>query len=410
MSSDNDDSLMRVFFSIGLSCAVAASSLRQPLQQPTCAEKERGHLLQRVELPTEESFGAKVRGRSNLPSGSSTFLPEHIPSPSNKSLLMYKAKGGGSLESLAAEARALADSTLTDFGVVLFRDLPIRTGEDMSRFVESMGYSTTMIQGGGTERSVVARGVRSASDEPANHTIEPHQDMAHNPVSPEKLVFFMLEGPPEGAGGETVLTDMRAVTRAAQEAGIIDAFEAKGGVMYKKTLWSRENTSTSFTWQRRFFTEDKGEVERVLNDLPNTEWSWDEDTLHYENILPATASHPKTGERVFFNGIHTNHRDYFDLAPHIDTSNGTPYDTFFGDGDPIPDKLLDEIRGIWWSNSVAASLETGDVAILDNVLKGHGRLGWTPHVRRQMLIAHLATLPSSSTTPRSVHAAAAATE
>ena len=44
--------------------------------------------------------------------------------------------------------------------------------------------------------------------------------------------------------------------------------------------------------------------------------------------LPAVVQHPVTGEAVWMNGIHTNHRDYFELAPHIDTSLGrcdTPY-------------------------------------------------------------------------------------
>ena len=39
-------------------------------------------------------------------------------------------------------------------------------------------------------------------------------DMAHNPEHPSRIAFAMLEGPPAGEGGETVLTDMRWVTRA----------------------------------------------------------------------------------------------------------------------------------------------------------------------------------------------------
>ncbi|KAH8058950.1 platelet-activating factor acetyltransferase [Aureococcus anophagefferens] len=228
-----------------------------------------------------------------------------------------------------------------------------RRPEEFAAFTDGLGWERVSIGGGGTARTAVG-GVRTASDEPAEHTIEPHQDMAHNPAHPSKIAFFMVEGPPRGKGGETILVDMRA---------------------------------------RRYFTRDRAAVDAALDALPGDDvtWSWSPDgTLDYENTLPATRPHPATGEPVWFNGIHTNHRDYFDLAPHIDTTHGSPYDTTYGDGDAIDDATLAEIRADIWNSCVAVALETGDVVVVDNFLAGHGRIGWDPAVRRKMLLQHFA--------------------
>lgn len=114
----------------------------------------------------------------------------------------------------------------------------------------------------------------------------------------------------------------------------------------------------------------------------------DDDALIFENALPATIVHPETGETLWFNGIHTNHRDYFDLAPHIDTADGSPFDTFYADGGEIEPDTLAKIRGSMWGRAVAVALQSGDVVVVDNRLAAHGRIGWTPGVPRKMLLNH----------------------
>jgi len=238
-------------------------------------------------------------------------------------------------------------------------------------------------------RTVLAGTVRTASDEPPEHTIEPHMDMAHNGAFPARIGFMMLHGPPEGCGGETVLVDMRHVTRDMQAQGIDAEFARRGGVLYRKKLWSSQKVEHSFTWQRRFFSDAKAGVEAQLPAAGARKWNWtDDDALIFENALPATIVHPETGETLWFNGIHTNHRDYFDLAPHIDTADGSPFDTFYADGGEIEPDTLAKIRGSMWGRAVAVALQSGDVVVVDNRLAAHGRIGWTPGVPRKMLLNH----------------------
>lgn len=53
----------------------------------------------------------------------------------------------------------------------------------------------------------------------------------------------------------------------------------------------------------------------------------EEGVISFREVLPATRAHPQTGEKVWFNGVHTNHRSYYDEAAHVDTSLGSPMHT-----------------------------------------------------------------------------------
>lgn len=168
-------------------------------------------------------------------------LPSHIHGPDSPLFPLVAfakaevdAEESPSIEDYARAARQLLKEHLTAHGAVLLRGLPLTDEHDFSRFVSSLGWEVLKLGGGGTQRSDVAKGVRTASDEPAEHTIEPHMDMAHSKAHPKRIAFFCLKGPPPGVGGETVLTDMRAVYKTLRSAGIPQAFDSRGGVAYRK--------------------------------------------------------------------------------------------------------------------------------------------------------------------------------
>lgn len=140
-----------------------------------------------------------------------------------------------SLPSLARSSRSLLSSHLTSHGAVLLRGMSLGGQEGFSRWGEELGWEVIKLGGGGTQRTDVAKGVRTASDEPASHTIEPHSDMAHTSHHPNRIAFFCKHPPPPGVGGETVLTDLREVLASLERRGIPQQFERRGGVAYRKT-------------------------------------------------------------------------------------------------------------------------------------------------------------------------------
>ena len=79
-------------------------------------------------------------------------------------------------------------------------------------------------------------------------------------------------------------------------------------------------------------------------------WKWgDDNSLTYEQVFPVTKTHPKTGEKAWFNQIHAQHMTFytnhplFVNKPKTDTE-GWPVDCSYGDGTPIPPAILDHIR------------------------------------------------------------------
>ena len=292
-----------------------------------------------------------------------------------------------------AALRELLRDKLLEVGAVHVRGLPLSTADDFSGLVDSLGWDVVKLGGGGTERSTVSRNVRTASNEPPQQTIEPHMDMAHSTSHPKRIAFFALAGPPPGVGGETVLTDMRAVYRALDEAGIVGEFARRGGVAYHKRLWSRERVDHTYTWQQFFFTEDLAEATRMIRELDPTASVSDDGRIDYQEVLDAVYPHPHTGEPLWFNGVHTNHHSYYEEGAHIDTSDGPPMDTTFADGTAIPVGTIATIRAAFWNNSVASPLRDGDVVFVDNMLASHGRMGWVPGNPRKVLLTHFSGGP-----------------
>ena len=337
----------------------------------------------------------RVRGRPHLTFSSRPELPVCINAPATSEFPFIAVAShpeglAASLQQYARETRVLLDSELTRRGAVLLRGVPLRSADDFARFVAALGWKEVVLTGGGTFRTDVApHGVRTASDEPPHQTIEPHMDMAHSASHPLRIAFFSLAGSlPSGAGGETVLTDMRAVTQTLRAQGVAQEFERRGGVAYHKRLWSGSHRPNHYTWQQFFRTECLQEAVASIRELDPAATVSHDEVIDFRETRAATAPHPDTREELWFNGAHTNHRSYYEEAEHVDTRDGPPMNTTYADGTAIGDDTLAAIRGAMWSHSVACPLQTGDVVFVDNMLAGHGRMGWDATCPRKVLLVH----------------------
>ena len=341
-------------------------------------------------------YGVKIRNRRRLVYSSRAELPETIGGPTSARFpLVAHANatidGAASIVDYAHATRSLLEGELSAHGAVYLRGLPLTGSDDLSEFIAALGWNNVKLGGGGTQRSEVQKNVRSASDEPPEQTIEPHGDMAHSVQHPTHISFFCADGPPPGVGGETVLTNMRGVYSDLEASGIVAQFAERGGVAYRKRLWSSAETNhTSYTWQKFFFTEDLEEAltevrKRDPNAVANEHAPG---VIDFREVLPAVRPHPSTGEPVWFNGVHTNHKSYYIEAEHVDTSDGSPMDTSYADGTEIPDEIIAQVRGAVWRNSVAVRLQKGDLVFVDNYFAWHGRMSWVQPNPRKVLLTH----------------------
>jgi alpha-ketoglutarate-dependent taurine dioxygenase len=102
------------------------------------------------------------------------------------------------------------------------------------------------------------------------------------------------------------------------------------------------------------------------------------DRLRTIQVRSAVEQHPQLGVQVWFNHVAFWHissvepklRELF--LKEFD-EHQLPYNTFYGDGSPIEDAVVEELRQAYRQETVAFPWQTGDLLMLDNMLVAHGR-------------------------------------
>jgi hypothetical protein len=182
--------------------------------------------------------------------------------------------------------------------------------------------------------------------------------------------FFCVQ--PAGEGGETPLADSRRVF-AQIDPEIREEFIRKQ-VMYVRNY---DDEALDLSWREVFQTDSRAEVENYCSKAGMTvEWNG-EKQLRTSQVCQAVVQHPLTGEMVWFNQAHLFHVSSLehDVRSFLQSTSGgnEPRNAFFGDGSEIDEALLDHIRSVYENEKVTFPWQRGDVLILDNILKAHGR-------------------------------------
>ena len=113
---------------------------------------------------------------------------------------------------------------------------------------------------------------------------------------------------------------------------------------------------------------------------------------------PAVVSHPKTGERAFFNQIQLHHPSCLDAETRqsllsLFREDELPRNVLYGDGTAIPDSVMERIGELYWKLAVSFPWSAGDLIMLDNMLVSHAR---TPYVGPRKIIVAMGEMQKSS--------------
>ncbi len=100
-------------------------------------------------------------------------------------------------------------------------------------------------------------------------------------------------------------------------------------------------------WQEFFKTDDQAEVERICSEA-GMSCEWTDVGLRISQMARAVATHPRTGEKLFFNQIQLHHISCLDAETRealwqLFDEEDMPRNVYFGDGTPIPDDVMDRI-------------------------------------------------------------------
>jgi alpha-ketoglutarate-dependent taurine dioxygenase len=272
-------------------------------------------------------------------------------------------------------------SLLAAEGAVLIRGLKVLGSTQFGKIVSTLfGAELLEYIYRSTPRTELRGHVYTATEYPAAETIPQHNENAYSRNWPLRLGFMCLM--PSETGGETPIGDSRVVYNMLPES-VREKFEEKG------VKYVRNYSTLDLPWSVVFQTEDKSQVEAYCeaNEL-TYEWLED-DALRTSQVNPATAVHPQTGEKVWFNQAHLFHVSSLgkDIARTLLDSLGeenVPRNSYYGDGSPIEPEVLDLVRSTYERTKVKFQWQKNDLLLLDNMLFTHGR---EPYIGpRQVLV------------------------
>jgi len=277
------------------------------------------------------------------------------------------------------DARDLVEAKLARHGALLFRGFNLASPGQFEAFA---GALCPDLFGEYGDLPPASGKVYGVTPYPPEGTILFHNESSHLPRWPMKQFFFCQT--PAASGGETPIVDCRALYRSLP-AEMRERF-ARKGLRYTRHFIEGVDVS----WRDFFKTERREEVEAHCRSQ-GIEFEWrGELNLKISQQGPAAATHPQTGERLFFNQILLHHAACLDpetraSMQRLFAPEDMPRNVFYGDGEPISDALVAEIERLCWALAVSFPWRAGDVLAVDNMLVSHGRKPYRPP--RRMFVA-----------------------
>jgi alpha-ketoglutarate-dependent taurine dioxygenase len=296
------------------------------------------------------------------------FMREDLVAPGV--IQLQPAVEGVSLRQWAETNKQSVLEKLQTTGAILFRGFDLLSIESFEQLLTTLSGKLVDYSYRSTPRNQVSGKIYTTTHYPAHQTIALHNEMSYSRQWPMIIGFFCVQ--PAGEGGETPLADSRRVF-AQIDPEIREEFIRKQ-VMYVRNY---DDDALDLSWREVFQTDSRAEVENYcLKAGMKAQWNGDKQ-LRTSQVCQAVIKHPLTREMVWFNQAHLFHvssleQDVRSLLQS--TSDGNePRNAFFGDGSAIDEAVLDHIRSVYENEKVAFPWQRGDVLILDNILKAHGR-------------------------------------
>jgi len=212
--------------------------------------------------------------------------------------------------------------------------------------------------------------VYSSSKWPPNQPMCMHHELSYA-IEPPRLMLFACLGAAT-KGGATPVADASAVLDALP-SGLVERFEREGWVLVRNY-----NGEIGATLEEAFGTDDRRAIERYCG-ANAIEFEWrDGGALRTRQRRRAVVLHPPTGRRCWFNQV--AFLNEWTMAPELREylvdvygEDGLPFNTRFGNGDPIGPDIVQAINQAYDANTVREPWQAGDLLLVDNVRTAHAR-------------------------------------
>lgn len=278
----------------------------------------------------------------------------------------------------------LVERKLLEHGAILFRGFGMSGVAPFEAFARVVAPELVNYVEGSSPRIMLGEKVYTSTEYPPEYFVSLHNELSYAHRWPGKLLFFCAVEPHEG--GETPIADSRQILRCLSPE-LRERFLRKG-VKYVRNLHGDRGAGLS--WQTVFETDDRARVEEYCRE-GGIELAWKDDGgLWTSQVRQAVATHPRTGEQVWFNQVDQWHPSNLgeEVARALTATTreeDLPISAYHGDGSPLAVADLEEVRQAYRDGMVTFPWRQGDVLVVDNMLVAHGRMPFTPP--RRVMVA-----------------------
>ena len=292
--------------------------------------------------------------------------------------------------SWARTNRNYVEEQLLKYGAVLFRGFKLDDAQRFEEFARAVSPRLLDYKERSSPRSLISQGVYTSTDHPADQFIHFHNEQSYTTSWPMKLWFFC--DTPAERGGETPIADGRKVLSRLSP-------KLKERFIKKKAQYMRNyGDGIGLTWKTAFQTSDKSEVENYCRKASiSCEWKG-ADRLRTRQVFDNIVMHPKTQELTWFEHVAFFHISSVEpamlemLMAELDEDD-LPFNTYYGDGSPIEDSVLEEIREAYRQVAISFACQKRDLLLIDNVLTSHSR---EPYEGERKILVAMAELFSAA--------------
>lgn len=288
--------------------------------------------------------------------------------PGKAPIVLADAPGDG--PSWAAQHKDALRAAVAEHGSVLVRGLGLRGAAEVGAVFWQLSAGLMIEREAFASRRVYSDGVYSSATWPANQPMCMHHELSYTLEFPGLMLFACLSAPTRG--GATAVADSRAVLDALP-AELVTRFERDGWMLTRSY-----NEEIGATVAEAFGSDDRSAVEAYCH-ANGIGFEWQPDGgLHTWQRRSAVVHHPVTGQRCWFNQIAflnewTIDPEVREYLVDMYGDDGLPFNTCFGNGDPIGPDVIELLNQVYEDNTVREPWQAGDLMLVDNIRTAHSR-------------------------------------
>ncbi len=271
----------------------------------------------------------------------------------------------------AVDRRAIR-AFVAEHGSLLIRGLGLHDAAGAERVFRQLGHLMPEKEAF-APRDRYAQGVYSASKWPPTQQMCMHHELSYVHEPPSLMLFACVM--PPAAGGATPVADAAAVLEALPPE-LVERFERLGWMLVRNY---HDDIGASLA--DAFGTDDRNTIERYCR-KHEIRFEWQDGgssaALRTWQHRPAIVPHPLTGRRCWFNQVAflsewTLAAELREYLVEVYGADGLPFNTRFGNGDPIEPDVIQLINEVYEAHTVREPWQAGDLLVVDNIRAAHGR-------------------------------------